>query len=87
VFDSVNFFASLGVPAFSSAASQSKLAQPGDSGDGGKASRNLPAERLIGIYTGTSWSRIIPLHPYCATTTCFVEQLANNSAYFKDAPD
>ena len=80
VFDSVNFFASLDVPAFL-ITNNSKLAnlviKVIEEG-----LQNLPGrERLITIYTENI---VVEIVRYILKNKMFVEQLATNSTYFKD---
>ena len=80
VFDSVNFFASLDVPAFL-ITGQSKLANLVIRVME-ESLQNLPGrERLIGIYTENI---VVEVVRYVLRNNMFVEQLANNSTYFKD---
>jgi AraC family transcriptional regulator, arabinose operon regulatory protein len=80
VFDSVNFFASLDVPAFL-ITGQSKLANLVIRVME-ESLQNLPGrERLISIYTENI---VVEVVRYVLRNNMFVEQLANNSTYFKD---
>ena len=80
VFDSVNFFASLDVPAFL-ISGQSKLANLVIRVME-ESIQSLPGrERLIGIYTENI---VVEIIRYVLRNNMFVEQLANNSTYFKD---
>jgi len=80
VFDSVNFFSSLDVPAFL-ISSNSKLANLIIKVIE-ESMQDLPGkERLINIYTENIMVEIIR---YILKNKMFVEQLATNSTYFKD---
>ena len=80
VFDSVNFFASLDVPAFL-ISGQSKLANLVIRVLE-ESLQALPGrERLIGIYTENI---VVEVVRYVLRNNMFVEQLATNSTYFKD---
>jgi AraC family transcriptional regulator, arabinose operon regulatory protein len=80
VFDSVNFFASLDVPAFV-ISNNNKLAnlviKVVEEGI-----QDLPGkERIIGLYTEQI---VVEIIRYILKNKMFVEQLATNSTYFKD---
>ena len=80
VFDSVNFFASLDVPAFL-ISGQSKLANLVIRVLE-ESLQELPGrERLINIYTENI---VVEVVRYVLRNNMFVEQLATNSTYFKD---
>ncbi|MGV3503023.1 MAG: helix-turn-helix domain-containing protein [Adhaeribacter sp.] len=80
VFDSVNFFASLDVPAFL-ISSNSKLANLVIKVIE-ESLQDLPGkERLINIYTENI---VVEIVRYILRNRMFVEQLATNSTYFKD---
>ncbi|MDQ3291959.1 MAG: AraC family transcriptional regulator, partial [Bacteroidota bacterium] len=80
VFDSVNFFASLDVPAFL-ITSNSKLANLIIKVVE-ESMQELPGkERLINIYTENI---VVEIIRYILKNKMFVEQLATNSTYFKD---
>ena len=80
VFDSVNFFASLDVPAFL-ISGQSKLANLVIKVVE-ESMQDLPGrERLIYIYTENI---VVEIVRYVLRNNMFVEQLATNSTYFKD---
>ena len=80
VFDSVNFFASLDVPAFL-ISGQSKLANLVIRVLE-ESLHELPGrERLINIYTENI---VVEVVRYILRNNMFVEQLATNSTYFKD---
>lgn len=80
VFDSVNFFASLDVPAFL-IANNSKLANLIIKVVE-ESMQDLPGkERLINIYTE---NLVVEIIRYILKNKMFVEQLATNSTYFKD---
>lgn len=80
VFDSVNFFASLDVPAFVIKKS-SKLANLVIR-IVEEVMQDLPGrERLVGIYTE---NMVVEVVRYILRNNLFVEQLATNSTYFKD---
>lgn len=80
VFDSVNFFASLDVPAFVIKRS-SKLANLVIR-IVEEVMQDLPGrERLVGIYTE---NMVVEVVRYILRNNLFVEQLATNSTYFKD---
>jgi AraC-like DNA-binding protein len=80
VFDSVNFFASLDVPAFL-ISNNSKLANLVIKVIE-ESMQDLPGkERLINIYTE---NLVVEIIRYILKNKMFVEQLATNSTYFKD---
>ena len=80
VFDSVNFFASLDVPAFM-ISGNSKLANLVIKVVE-ESLQDLPGrERLISIYTENI---VVEIIRYILKNKMFVEQLATNSTYFKD---
>jgi hypothetical protein len=79
VFDSVNFFASLDVPAFLISGSP-KLANLVIK-VWRRAFRFAGRERLINIYTENI---VVEVVRYVLRNNMFVEQLATNSTYFKD---
>ena len=80
VFDSVNFFASLDVPAFL-ISNNSKLANLIIKVIE-ESMQDLPGkERLINIYTENI---VVEIIRYILKNKMFVEQLATNSTYFKD---
>ena len=80
VFDSVNFFASLDVPAFL-ITDNSKLANLVIKVVE-ESMQDLPGrERLINIYTENI---VVEVVRYILRNKMFVEQLATNSTYFKD---
>lgn len=80
VFDSVNFFASLDVPAFL-ISNNSKLANLIIKVIE-ESMQELPGkERLINIYTENI---VVEIIRYILKNKMFVEQLATNSTYFKD---
>jgi AraC family transcriptional regulator of arabinose operon len=80
VFDSVNFFASLDVPAFV-IKSNTKLANLVIKIIE-ESLQDLPGrERLINIYTE---NLVVEVVRYILRNNLFVEQLATNSTYFKD---
>jgi AraC family transcriptional regulator, arabinose operon regulatory protein len=80
VFDSVNFFASLDVPAFL-ISGNSKLANLVIKVIE-ESMQDLPGkERLINIYTENI---VVEIVRYILRNKMFVEQLATNSTYFKD---
>ncbi len=80
VFDSVNFFASLDVPAFL-ISNNSKLANLVIKVIE-ESMQELPGkERLINIYTE---NLVVEIIRYILKNKMFVEQLATNSTYFKD---
>lgn len=80
VFDSVNFFASLDVPAFlinKNAKMANLIKQVVE-----ESIQDLPGrERLISIYTE---NLVVEVVRYVLQNNMFVEQLATNSTYFKD---
>jgi AraC-like DNA-binding protein len=80
VFDSVNFFASLDVPAFM-ISGNSKLANLVIKVVE-ESLQELPGrERLVSIYTE---NLVVEIIRYILKNKMFVEQLATNSTYFKD---
>jgi AraC family transcriptional regulator, arabinose operon regulatory protein len=80
VFDSVNFFASLDVPAFV-ISNNNKLANLVIKVVE-ESMQDLPGkERIIGIYTEQI---VVEIIRYILKNKMFVEQLATNSTYFKD---